>query len=123
MRILAALLCCLLLASCVTLGPGKPASPPSKPPKAGPPPHAPAHGYRHRQADGSELQFDSDLGVYVVVGLPDCWFADGLYLRLQGGAWEASVDLKAGWKPADEGKVPSKLKGRKGKHPGRGRNK
>ena len=51
----------------------------------GPPPHAPAHGYRHKaQRHGAELEFDSGLGVYVVVGVPLHYYLDGLYLRLDG---------------------------------------
>ncbi len=77
----------------VTVGRGGP--PPSGPPVVvdeghghGPPPWAPAHGYRrnhqrayqHRDAT-VDLAFDSGLGVYVVVGLPNYYYWDGFYLR------------------------------------------
>ncbi|MEE9551944.1 MAG: hypothetical protein V3V89_02760, partial [Gammaproteobacteria bacterium] len=47
----------------------------------GPPPHAPAHGYRHKH-HGHDLEFDSHLGVYVVVGLASVYFLDGLYYKV-----------------------------------------
>jgi hypothetical protein len=76
----------------------------------GPPPHAPAHGYRAKQADGMELVFDSELGVYAVVGLADCYYLDGFYFRLQDGNWQMSVSIDGGWKAAQFEKLPPGLK-------------
>ena len=67
--------------------------------QVGPPSHAPAHGYRakHQGSHGSgeiDLVFDSALGVYLVVGVPDRYYWNGHYLRIEGGQWAASVELK-----------------------------
>lgn len=100
----------------------------------GPPPHAPAHGYRHKhQHQGQDLEFifDSDLGVYIVINVPDRYYWNGYYLRIDGDQWYASVNLDNGWEPRDEDSLPPGLKkhkkhpkgkhGRSGKHhPGRG---
>ena len=79
----------------------------------GPPPHAPAHGYRHKQRQNGhdvELVFDSGLGVYVVVGVPNHFYWDGTYLRLDDGRWYASVEIDGGWKPRDSGSLPPGLR-------------
>lgn len=81
--------------------------------RTGPPPHAPAHGYRHKHADGAELEYRSDLGVYVVIGRPDHYYYKDRYYRLNGGSWEASVDLSGTWAPAREKKLPSGLRNKK----------
>ena len=39
----------------------------------GPPAHARAHGYRRKQVHGYDLVYDSSLGLYVVVGMSDCY--------------------------------------------------
>ena len=41
-----------------------------------PPSHAPAHGQRRKQVCGYELLYDSNWGVYVVVGVRDCYYLD-----------------------------------------------
>lgn len=100
----------------------------------GPPPHAPAHGYRHKHSHGGrnlELVFDSDLGIYVVVGVPDRYYWDGYYLRFDGDQWYGSVDLDHGWEPRSSDSLPSdtkkkrkrnaKAKGRKNPGPAHGR--
>jgi hypothetical protein len=52
----------------------------------GPPPWAPAHGYRHKHAQGMELVYDAQLGVYVVVGRDGLYFRhDRFYRRLPPG--------------------------------------
>ena len=50
--------------------------------KKGPPPHAPAHGYRHKNQDGIQLQFDNNLGVYIVITMPGVYFYNGFYMIL-----------------------------------------
>ena len=85
----------------------------------GPPPHAPAHGYRHkRQHQGRDLElvFDSDLGVYVVVGVPNHFYWKGYYLRIDGDQWYASVNLDSGWEPRSEPSLPPGMRNHK-KHP------
>lgn len=102
----------------------------------GPPPHAPAHGYRHKHKS-HDMEYDSGVGVYVVVGLNDHFFDDGLYFRYRSGNWEVSVNLNSGWGPADQRVVPHKLwksknhhsngnnkgKGHNKEHPGKGKGK
>jgi len=78
--------------------------------QAGPPPHAPAHGYRHKHQSGAELRFDSDLGVYVVVGHADVYFHDGWFLRDRGGIWQVSVTLAGPWEPRPAEWVPRGLR-------------
>jgi len=65
----------------------------------GPPPHAPAHGHRRKQVCGVELVFDTQLGLYVVVGHPDHYYYDGHFYRLTGGVWEVSLRFDGGWGP------------------------
>lgn len=89
--------------------------------KAGPPPHAPAHGYRYKHpADGVELVFDGPRGVYVVVGLRDHYFQDDHYYRLLDGVWWVSRDLRAGWHPVAERRLPPGLR-KVAKHGHKGR--
>ena len=87
----------------------------------GPPPHAPAHGYRHKHQHGVELVYNSELGVYVVVGFPDHYFYEDHYFRLGGEDWEISMHIEGPWIVATEDVLPSglKFKGKgkaKGKH-------
>lgn len=92
----------------------------------GPPPHAPAHGRRRKLASGVEVVFDSECGVYVVVGFERHFWLDGHYYRFCNGRWEASVSIGSGWKAAEIEKLPPGLRGKyKAKHaskthPGRG---
>ena len=90
----------------------------------GPPPHAPAHGYRHQQAGsrgGVDLIFDSGLGVYAVVDLPNHYFWDGYYLRIQDdGSWYASIELDGGWKLRPDDRVPPGLRKKKGNRSAKG---
>ena len=85
----------------------------------GPPPHAPAHGYRHKQQQQGqdlELVFDSGLGVYIVVDVPDRYYWNGYYLRIDGDQWYASVNLDRDWEPRADDSLPPGLKKHK-KHP------
>ena len=93
--------------------------------KHGPPPHAPAHGYRHKHKHGVVLEYDTGLGVYVVVELPGTYYHDGLYIRLSSNRkWEVTARLNGPWRIAVKGEVPPKLKKSKGKgHPGKGKGK
>lgn len=106
----------------VTVGRG--GSPPSDPPVVvregngqGPPPWAPAHGYRrkhqraylHREST-VDMVFDSGLGVYVVVGLPNYYFWDGFYLRLDSGRWVQATYLDSKWEPCRAESVPGGLR-------------
>lgn len=126
---------CLALAGCshggsVTVGNREPARHAHPGRGHGPPPHAPAHGYRakqHHVVGDVELVFDSDLGVYLVVGMPNHFYWDGIYLRVEKGSWYASARLDSGWKPRKASSLPPGLrkqaargKGKKHKGPAKG---
>jgi hypothetical protein len=101
----------------------------------GPPAHAPAHGHRrkyghhrhhegHHHRTGVNLEFDSGLGVYVVVDVPNHYYWDGWYLKIEDGHWFASTRLSgASWSPREHAKLPPGLArkhpGKRGKGPGR----
>jgi len=103
----------------LTIGKAPSYEPPHQHGGHGPPPHAPAHGRRakhgqgHHHGDGAAeagLVFDAALGVYVVVDVPDHYFWDGVYLRVENGRWYSSVDLDGGhWEPRSEAKLPPGL--------------
>jgi hypothetical protein len=78
-----------------------------------PPPHAPAHGYRHKhqhQDRDLQLVFDSDLGVYIVVGMPNRYYWDGHYLRIDGDQWYASMNFDRGWELRSDASLPSGMR-------------
>jgi hypothetical protein len=84
----------------------------------GPPSHAPAHGHRRKHqhhAGNVELAFDTDLGVYVVLNLPNHYYWEGTYLRIESGHWYASADPYAKWRPHRAGSVPPALRKKYGK--------
>lgn len=74
----------------------------------GPPPHAPAHGYRAKY-DNHDLIYDSHLGVYVVLGLPDYYFYDGHYYRHDRDGWYSSKRTDRDWSRYKEKKLPPGL--------------
>jgi hypothetical protein len=77
--------------------------------EGGPPPWAPAHGYRHKH-HSPDLVFDSEIGVYVVVGHPHVYFYDDHYFRVVSSHWERCRDWeKARWKSVDVAVVPVPL--------------
>ena len=87
----------------------------------GPPPHAPAHGHgKHARSHDAkyELVFDSDLGVYVVIDLPDHYYWNGTYLRIEDGHWYASAEIDRGWEPRSDDSLPPGLRM---KSPGKGK--
>ena len=75
---------------------------------AGPPARAPAHGYRakHRNHD---LEFDSGMGVYVVLGLPGFYYYADRYYRLVNGVWQIGVDVGGPWTVEGSERVPRGL--------------
>lgn len=81
-------------------------------PGNGPPAHAKAYGYRRKQVSGVELVFDSGKGVYVVVGLPDHYYHEGYFYRLNGGKWEMSLKPDTGWVAVSMGSLPPGLQAR-----------
>lgn len=99
---------------CVIAAPPPLAVVPAPEAHGGPPDHAPAWGYRrnHREEadDGMTLRFDPTLGVNVVVGYPDLYFTDGVFLRFSSGAWQASARLDGPWRMRAEAAVPAGLR-------------
>ncbi len=98
----------VLLSGCqsITIG--------SKPRSGGaPPPHAPAHGYRHKHHGGGELRFNSELGVYAVVGLPSHFYLDGLFFRIEGDSWQVSARLDGHWEHRSSSSVPPGLRSKR----------
>ncbi len=125
----ATLFLCVCVCACaplssVTIGRGGPHSVHAdKHQHHGPPPHAPAHNYRHthrHQGQDLEFVFDSELGVYIVIGVPDRYYWNGHYLRIAGDQWYASVNLDSGWEAWNREHIPAGLKKHmkhsKGKH-------
>jgi len=79
----------------------------------GPPPHAPAHGYRYNY-QGHDVVYDSNLGVYIVVGLQDYYFYDNNYYRYSNNRWYYSRDLDRDWRDYDDKRLPPGLAKRYG---------
>lgn len=104
------LICGLLLGlSACQVAPVRYRTPP--PPGYGPPPHAPAHGYRQKHGH-VELQFDTGLGVYVVLGRPYHYYHDGYYYNYRDG-WYLSRELRGPWYHIDRKRLPPGLRKKK----------
>ncbi|NNL65807.1 MAG: hypothetical protein HKP30_06170 [Myxococcales bacterium] len=88
----------------------------------GPPAHAPAHGHRAKFQD-RELAFDTSLGVYVVIGLPDVFWSDGWYHRRSGDRWQRSGSADGPWFDSRWEAVPPGLRGSPGRGRGQGKGK
>ena len=93
--------------------------------EAGPPPWAPAHGQRNKQpkhpkhskhpnqqGDDAKLVFDTGLGVYLVVDLPDHYFFEGRYFRHHKGGWLVSAKLEGPWVVGKSKDLPPGLRKR-----------
>jgi hypothetical protein len=64
-----------------------------------------------------EVLFDTDCGVYVVVGLDKHFWFDGRYYRFHNSQWELSMTIDGGWKSVDVKTLPPGLRGKyKNKH-------
>jgi hypothetical protein len=112
-----------VLASCDSVGVYRMPKPPWGPKIGhGPPAHAKAHGYRRKHIGGHELVYDSSHGVYVVVGLANCYYHEGYFYRLRGDLWEVSLRADSGWGPTAHHTLPPglQIKGRAKGH-GKGR--
>lgn len=73
------------------------------------PPVAPRHGYRHHHHHGVDLVFDSDIGVYMVLGFDGLFYFDNLYLRFYDGYWHAADRHDGHWRRAEHRHVPRGL--------------
>jgi len=86
----------------------------------GPPPWAPAHGHRrkheahhaHQDSHSGDVKvvFDSEHGVYVVIGFPHHYYDAGHYYRLDSGRWQVSAGFKGPWLGIEATKVPESLR-------------
>lgn len=74
----------------------------------GPPPHAPAHGYRHKYHD-HDLVYDSNLGVYLVIGYPDYYFLGDSYYRHSNDGWYYSKQVDRDWQQYQQARLPPGL--------------
>ena len=73
-----------------------------------PPPRAPAPGY-HQEYRGHDLRYDANLGVYVILDMPNHYFYHDNYYRYHRGRWYYSHDLKEHWRTYDERRLPPGL--------------
>ena len=86
----------------------------------GPPAHAKAYGYR-KQACGYDLVYDASCGMYVVIGISDCYYHDGYFYRLYDDGWQISVSADNDWHAVDYRTLPPGLRNKtkiQGKHKG-----
>jgi hypothetical protein len=81
--------------------------------RKGPPPHAPAHGYRHNH-QGHDIAYDTKIGAYIVINIPDTYFHNNMYIRLStDGRWMVSANLNNGWRVESGTEIPHRLKQQK----------
>jgi len=80
----------------------------------GPPAHAKAHGYRRKQVCGYDLIYDANWGLYVVVGIDDCYYHEDHFYRLRNGVWEISLRADSGWAPVSVTMLPPGLQKKAG---------
>ena len=76
----------------------------------GPPPRTANDGYQQSYG-GHNVRYDSHLGVYLVVGMPDYYYQNNQYYRYDRNRnrWYHSRDLNKGWRNYDERKLPPGL--------------
>jgi hypothetical protein len=130
MKKLAQLVMISVIASTVLLMSGCAVNPHARHQKTyGPPAHAPAHGYRHKQ-HGHDLVYDSGLGVYLVLGMPNFYFFNNHYYKYNNDRWYYSTEPNSNWRDYREDKLPPGLAnkyhhGKKdhGKHKGKNKDK
>ena len=75
----------------------------------GTPPESPRDGYRHTLVVDErplELVYESDFGFYVVTTVPDRYYWNGYFLRLEGDRWQASAGIDGPWESWSDGSLP-----------------
>ena len=101
----------ILLASCDTVHVHRRPNPGRGPGIGhGPPAHAKAHGYHRKQACGYDLLYDADWGVYVVVGVADCYYHEGHFYRPCSDGWQISLRVDSGWNLTPHASLPPGLR-------------
>jgi len=96
-----------MTAAALALG-GCVAAPPPRDRGYAPPPYAPAPGY-HQIYRGHDIRYDANLGVYLIVDMPNHYFFNDNYYRYHEGRWYYSRDLEKHWRHYDERKLPPGL--------------
>jgi hypothetical protein len=121
-QILAAVAACALLGGCIhshRQGGHHPGEVHAAHDHGGPPPWAPAHGQRRKHdaahdhggdAGGVKVVFDSERGVYVVIGFPYHYYDAGHYYRVSDGRWHASAVFEGPWVEIETTLVPEPLR-------------
>ena len=71
-----------------------------------------AQQLRRKQVCGYDLLYDRNWGVYVVIGIKDCYYHEGYFYRLRGGDWEMSERADSGWTPVSVTLLPPGLQGK-----------
>ena len=74
---------------------------PEHPQGYGPPPQAPAHGYRYKYQD-RDMEYDSNLGVYIVLGITGLYFLNEFYYRHDHDGWYSSRRYDRDWRHYDD---------------------
>jgi hypothetical protein len=69
------------------------------------------------------LEYNSNLGIYVVIGLPDHYFIDGIYYKKTKHGWYSSHDAEKDWKEYRKDFLPGKLDKKYGHKKGHGKDK
>ena len=74
----------------------------------GPPAYAPAHGYRTIN-HAPNMVYDSHLGVYVLLDLPDHYYFNNVYYRYNRNNWFYRYKDTDKWRKFDKRKLPPGL--------------
>ncbi len=82
--------------------------------ESGPPAYAKAQGLRRKQVCGYDLLYDTNWGVYIVVGIAECYYHNGHFYRLRGNDWQRSPRADSGWDSVSVTLLPPGLQGRAG---------
>lgn len=61
---------------------------------------------------GVELRFDSELGVYVVVGEKNRYYLNGVYYLLTVEGWSVAIEYDGPWQRVSTEKLPPGLRSR-----------
>ena len=88
--------------------------------QTGPPSHAPAHGYRYKRSDGAVVEYESELGVYIVTDYVDYYVYKNNYYRYTDSTWQISVAIDGPWKGTKTHKLPKGLQKQDKKNNGKG---
>ena len=74
----------------------------------GPPPYAPAPGYR-TSYPAHNMRYDGQLGVYVLLDLPDHYYFNNVYYKYSRNNWFYRYQDRDKWRSFDGRKLPPGL--------------